>query len=251
MKSKLKSIAKLIFPIVFWLLVWEILSLIISNDYFLPSVPLTFKTLFTLLKTSEFYKIIFLTLFRVISGLLLGIVLGILLASLCHRFELAKILVTPMMSVVKATPVATFIIVLWVLFTKYFSAAALAVFIAVLMVMPIVWQNTVDAYNSIDPKLSEVCDVFEFSFKKRVKLLIFPALTKYIFPAVITSTGLAWKSEIAAEIIAYTKHSIGQEINDAKSHYQSEEVFAWTLVVILMSILLEFGVKKLLSRYTK
>lgn len=251
MKSKLKSIAKIILPIAFWLLVWEILSLIVGNDYFLPSVPLTFKTLFILLKTSEFYKIIFLTLLRVISGLLLGIVLGILLASLCHRFGLAKILVTPMMSVVKATPVATFIIVLWVLFTKYFSAAILAVFIAILMVMPIVWQNTVDAYNSIDPKLSEVCDVFEFSFKKRVKLLIFPALTKYIFPAVITSTGLAWKSEIAAEIIAYTKHSIGQEINDAKNHYQSEEVFAWTLVVILMSILLEFGVKKLLSRYTK
>lgn len=255
MKSKLKTVSKIIIPLLFWLFVWEILSLIVAyfigTDHFLPSVPRVFKALVSLFQKWVFYKSVLLTLLRVIFGLVLGIVLGVVLATLSHKFEYARIIISPFMSVVKATPVATFIIVLWVLFTKFFSAGALAVFIAVLMVMPIIWQNTLDAYNSIDIRLSEVCDVFEFGFKKRVKLLVFPAVTKFIFPAVITATGLAWKSEIAAEIIAYTKYSIGQKINDAKEGALYDEVFALTLVIIVMSLLLEFGVKKLLSRYTK
>lgn len=251
MKNKLKLSLKVILPVLFWFSVWEILSLVIGNDYFLPSVPLTLSALWSLLKTGSFYAIIFMTLLRVIGGLIVGIALGVVLASLCHRFEIAGIIVTPMMSVVKSTPVATFIIVLWVLFTRYFSASLLAVFIAVLMVTPIVWQNTLDAYRSIDKNLTEVSEVFRLSYKKRMRLLVLPALVKYIFPAIITSTGLAWKSEIAAEIIAYSKNSLGQLINTAKNHYLSEDVFAITLVIILMSILLELGVKKLLGRYVK
>ena len=255
MKNKLKTVSKFIIPLLFWLSVWEILSLIVESiigtDHFLPSVYSVFLALASLLQKWVFYKSILLTLLRVILGLVLGITLGIVLGTLSHKFEYVRIIISPFMSVIKATPVATFIIVLWVLFTKFFSSGALAVFIAVLMVMPIIWQNTSDAYKSVDSKLSEVCDVFEFSFKKRLKILVFPAVAKFIFPAVITATGLAWKSEIAAEIIAYTKNSIGQKINDAKEGALYDEVFALTLVIIVMSLLLEFGVKKLLSRYTK
>ena len=115
--------------------------------------------------------------------------------------------------------------------------------------MPIIWQNTMDAYSSIDKNLLEVTEIFEFSSKKRFKILIFPTLKKLLYPAIITSAGLAWKAEIAAEIIAYTKKSIGQGINDAKYNMDTPTVFAWTLLIILFSILLEFGTKKLLRRF--
>ena len=119
------------------------------------------------------------------------------------------------------------------------------------MVMPIVWQNVSDGFSAIDRELSEVCDAFEFSYKKRMKLLIIPTLSSYLFPALITSVGLAWKSEIAAEIIAYTKSSVGAMINDAKYNFETPKMFALTIIVVIMSLLLEAFTKFLIRRYRK
>ena len=171
--------------------------------------------------------------------------LGFILAIICKKFSLLEALVTPTVTIIKATPVASFIVLLWVML----SGDALSIFIGFLMVMPIIWQNTMDAYSSIDKNLLEVAEVFEFSATKRFKILVFPTLKKFLYPAIVTSAGLAWKAEIAAEIIAYTKRSIGQGINDAKYNMDTPTVFAWTLLIILFSILLELGTKKLLRRF--
>lgn len=247
MKNKIISVARIIVPLLFWITVWQILSMIINHTYFLPSVPDTFSALFMLLRTEKFFKIVFLTMLRVIIGLTLGIVFGILLAFLSHISDIVKDLTTPLMSIIKSTPVATFIIILWVMM----DGSSLAVFIAVLMVMPIIWQNMMDGYNSINRELSEVCDVFEFSFTKRMRILILPTLIKYLIPGIITASGLAWKSEIAAEIIAYTKNSIGQHINDAKYNFDTATVFAWTLIIIVKSIVIEKITRYFLGRYRR
>jgi NitT/TauT family transport system permease protein len=64
-------------------------------------------------------------------------------------------------------------------------------------------------------------------------------LIKYLIPGIITSAGLAWKSGIAAEIIAYTSDSIGREIYNAKAFLESERMLAWTMVVIILSLIFE------------
>ena len=116
------------------------------------------------------------------------------------------------------------------------------------MVMPIIYQSTYNGLDSIDKELSEVAEVFKFSAGKRLMLLTLPTLKKFLPASIITASGLAWKSVIAAEIIAYTKRSIGQGINDAKYNMDTPTVFAWTVVIILFSILLEWVVKKLIGR---
>lgn len=244
MNNKLISTSKIIIPILFWISVWEIVSLIVNNSYFFPTVTDTFSSLLTVISSKTFFKVVLLTFLRVVTGLLLGIVIGTLLAFLAHRFAVIETILSPIITIIKSTPVATFIIIFWVIM----DGDMLSVFIAFLMVMPIIWQNLMDAFDSIDKNLSEVCDVFEFSFAKRMRFLIFPALLKYFIPGVITATGLTWKSEIAAEIIAYTKNSIGQYINDAKYNFDTATVFAWTLIIITMSTILEKITKYLLRR---
>lgn len=244
-KATLLRAAKIILPIAFWLLLWQILALIVNRSFLIPTVPETFLALVDLVYSKDFFKVILLSLARIVAGLFLGIAAGILLSFLSYKFEAINLLVSPLISIIKSTPVATFIVILWIML----SGNALTVIIAFLMVLPIIWQNLMDGYKSIDKDLSEVCDVFEFSFSKRMRILVFPALMKYLIPGIITATGLAWKAEIAAEIIAYTKNSIGQEINDAKYFYETPTVFAWTFVIIVMSIFLEKLMKYLLGRF--
>ncbi len=248
MKNKIKSLAlRVILPLVFWLTLWQITAMLVNHEFLFPDIPQTLTALFLLLKTKEFYLAVLLSIIRVIVGLLLGIVAGIALATASNYSNVASALITPIITVIKSTPVASFIVVLWVLL----SGDALSIFIGFLMVMPIITQNLLSGFAAIDPQLSEVADVFEFSPTKRFKLLTLPTLKKYLIPAIITSTGLAWKAEIAAEVIAYTKRSIGQGINDAKYNLDTPTVFAWTLVIIMFSFILEVCTKKLLRRSEK
>ena len=230
--------------LLFWIGVWYLASFLVDSVLLLPTPHDTLFALLELLCTPEFYNAVLSTLLRVALGLFFGIAAGVILAFLSYKFVFLKNVLSPAISVIRATPVASFIVLLWVLL----SGNTLTVLVAFLMVMPIIWQNTLDGFSSVPTELIEVADVFEFSFKRRFKVLILPVISNYIFPALITSVGLAWKSEIAAEIIAYTKNSIGMYINDAKTFLMTPTVFAWTAIIVIMSILLEIAIRALLRR---
>lgn len=248
MKSKiLKPVFRIILPLAFWLLAWQTIATLIDNSFLFAGIPETLGALSVLLSDVGFYSAVLLSALRVILGLVIGIISGIILAMLCNRFSLLSALILPIITVIKSTPVASFIVVLWVMM----SGDVLSVFIGFLMVLPVITQNMLDGYDAIDTELSEVADIFGFSTIKRFRLLVFPTLKKYLVPAIITASGLAWKAEIAAEIIAYTKRSIGQGINDAKYNMDTPTVFAWTVIIITLSISLEGLTKYLLGRVKK
>ena len=244
-KNKLKRTLIYAIGLLFWIGVWQISATLLDKPYLLPTPSATFAALGEVLLSKSFPKVVGLTLFRVLLGLTIGIVMGVLLAFLTNRFTPASAIVSPIISIIKSTPVASFIVILWVLF----DGGTLAVIVAFLMVMPIIWQNLTDGFSAIDKELSELCTVYNFSYIKRLRLLIIPTLLDYFIPALITATGLAWKSEIAAEIIAYTKHSVGAMINDAKYFLETPKVFALTMIVVIMSLLLEGLTKYLLRRW--
>lgn len=245
MQNKLKNIClKLLLPLAFWLAIWQISAMAVGSSFLIPTIPDTLLALGKLFCDASFYSAILLSLIRVICSLALGIFAGILLGFICHKFTVAAAIFLPIIKIVKSTPVASFILLCWVLM----SGDALAIFVGFLMVMPIIYQSTYNGFDSIDKELSEVAEVFKFTAVKRLMLLTLPTLKKFLPASIITASGLAWKSVIAAEIIAYTKRSIGQGINDAKYNMDTPTVFAWTVVIILFSILLEWVVKKLIGR---
>ena len=187
---------------------------------------------------------IFTSILRVVLGLFLGIILGTSLAALSHYSSTANAILTPIMSIIKATPVACIIVLLWIKMTY----SELTVFVVLLMVMPIIWQNAVNAYQSIDNDLLEVALVFEFTAFKKFRLLILPALLKYLIPAIITSIGLAWKAEIAAEIM--TNSNMGRLIYNYKNvTYDTASIFAWTILIVTFSIIFEKSAKYVLGRF--
>ncbi len=236
-----------ILPIIFWLAVWEIVAFLYAKPYFLPGFFETVRALIRIIGTDGFFKIVFLTLIRIFIGIILGTATGIILAVISHKISLVHSLISPINSIIKATPVASIIILLWV----SMNGNTLAIFISFMMVFPIIWQNIYDGFGAIDKELIEVSRVFEFCFKKRMKYLVLPSLKKYFLPAFITSIGLAFKAEIAAEIIAGVRNSIGQMIYYAKDAPATDEMFAWTIVGIFFSMVVEGLAKLILTPKSK
>ena len=247
MKSKLISIAKFILPIALWISVWQICAVRLDFSFLLPTVPQTLKALWETILNAGTYEILFLTLKRVVLSLIFSILLGGVLAIASAKYEVVKISISPLISVMKSTPVTVISVLLYLLL----PGDTAPIVIALLMTMPVIWQNLMDGYNSIDNNLREVCDVFEFSYGKRLKILILPALLKYFFPALITSVGLAWKAVVSAEILVHTVDSVGEMIYESKYNLDTARVFAWTLIVIVLSISLEKLTKFLVKRYNK
>ncbi len=243
MTNKVLKLVRITASALIILAIWEIGALIVNDSYFLPGFLETFSALIVLLSQNMLFMPVLVSLARVLLGLVLGIIAGVLLATASYFLPLANDLISTLISIMKATPIATIILILW----YALSDASLAIFVVILIVTPVVWQNVYDGYKSISLEMLEICEAYEASAAKKMKILYLPAATKFLIPSIITSIGLAWKAEIAAEIMTYS--NIGRSIQDFKTtSYDTASVFAWALVIVVMSILLEYLTKFVLTR---
>ena len=189
----------------FWLIIWEIASSLIEQELFLPSPISVLQALFELGVNSSFWLSIFNSFSRIVFGFLIGMISGAVLAVLSYKSRLMYELISPLMKVIKSTPVASFIILalVWV------SPDYLAVLIAFLMVMPVSFSNLIYGLKSTDEKLLEMARVFHLSRWKCIKAIYFPAVLPFVISAVSIGLGFSFKSGIAAEVIGKPANSIG------------------------------------------
>ena len=113
------------------------------------------------------------------------------------------------------------------------------VFISFLTVTPIVWSAVLTGLDNTDPKLLEMAKVFEYSRITKIRKLYIPTLIPYIKTAMVTGAGFAFKSGVAAEIIASPELSIGRSLQEARIYFETAELLAWTAVIIVLSMIFE------------
>lgn len=221
--------------VVVWLIIWEGASLLINEELFLPSPVRVAVRLFQLLPEALFWSAVFFTLFRILLGFLLSVLTASILASLSYRFPLVSILSSPLVKTVRATPVASIVILVLV----WVHSRNLSVVISFLMVFPVVYTNILEGLVSTDKDLIEAAGVYRITRLKRIRYIYLPSLSPYIQSAISTSLGLAWKSGIAAEVIGLPDGSIGERVYEAKIYLSTPDLFAWTVVIIILAFLFE------------
>lgn len=218
-----------------WILVWEGISLGVSQELLVPSPISVFARMFQLLQTALFWQITAITVSRILIGFLSGVVLGVLFAVLTSISPVAYAFFKPVLSMVKATPVASFIILALV----WIQSGRIPEFISFLMVFPIIWGNVFKGIDQTDRNLLEMAKMYHVRKSGIIKKIHINSVLPFFIPAAMTSMGLAWKAGIAAEVLAIPKFSIGKEIYDAKIYLETIDLFAWSIVVIIISVILE------------
>lgn len=220
---------------VFWLLVWQGIHLWIGKDILIPSPLSVLQKLFEFFGEWEFWLSVGTSLFRVISGLLLGTVLGIIIAVLTAKSSFIKTLFSPVLHIIKATPVASFIIlaILWL------QVENVPIFTSMLIVLPAVWANVEKGILSVDPMLMQMGKAFRLSKKELFFRITVPSVKPFFIAAMNSAVGMAWKAGIAAEVICPYRDSIGSALHDSKIYFETVDTFAWTVTVILLSVVFE------------
>ena len=246
MKFVRKSI-KFLLILLFWLGVWELAALAVGQELFMPTPISVIACGARLIVTPLFWHTVAISILRIVIGTVIAIILGTLLATITSRAKILHDLFYPMLTIVKATPVASFITlaIIWM------GARKLPVFICALMVFPIVWAAVSDGIAAIDKKHKELAQVFGFTAKKKFKLIYIPTIAPYFLSACKTSVGLAWKAGVAAGVLAVSPDSIGKQLFNARTYYEIPELFAWTITVIILSLVIELAMTKLFESLGK
>lgn len=239
-----KTLIKIALPLAIWLGAWQLAAMGVGQSLLLPRPGEVLGRLGQLALTGGFWTTCLATLGRVFLGGALGALLGAGVAALSAWREPAGWVLGPLMRIVRATPVASFILLIWL----WCKSAWVPVVIAALMSAPVVWAATAQGIATTDPRLLEMARAYRFTPGKTLRLIYIPSARGAVVTGCRTALGLAWKAGVAAEVLCRPRLALGSEVYRAKLTMETADLFAWTAAVIGLSFLVEWALGRLMER---
>lgn len=234
-----KTIIPTILSILFITLAWQFVAIQIGYPAIFPPIENLLKELWLLLVSENFLQHVLTTITRGLLGFCLAFIFAMFLSILSGFNSFTKAFMQPILVVLRSIPVISFVLlaILW------FSPAQLPVFIALLTMFPILYQNILTSIEQTDKHLVEMATVFG---KKPVKCFLnvyIPASKSGIYDGISTAMGFGWRAIIIGEVLAQPIHGIGTAMKNAQAFINVSELIAWTVIAILMSSIFELCIK--------
>lgn len=234
-KNNIMLILKKIAVLTVWLCIWQAVSTVTGLAFLLPGPVTVFLTLRNYLHTSLFYKIVFYSLKKIGSGFFMAVVLGIILGGIASAAKAVKEFLKPVVLLMKALPVAAFIIIMLI----WFGSENAAVYIGFMVVFPMVYQAVNDGVSAVDKKKLEMAEIFNFSAIKKIRYIYIADILPFLNSSLQVAAGMCWKAGVSAEVIGLVKNSIGEQLYYSKLYLMMPDLFAWSITIMVMSFLFE------------
>ena len=246
------KILRVVIPLAFWLGVWQLGALFMDwrtaghGSLLLPGPLEVAVRLWALMREGPFWQAAGMSLGRIFAGFLLGAALGTLAAAATAAWAPAEWVLSPAVKVVRAVPVASFIVLVLLWAPTTGSVPAI---VSGLMVLPVLWGNVTKGVAETDPLLLEMARAYRFGRGRTLRLVYVPSVLPYFASGCATALGLAWKAGVAAEVLCLPRLAIGTRLYRAKITLETPDLFAWTVTVVVLSFLLERALGALLRRW--
>lgn len=217
------------------LAIWKVVSVLVGAEIIVPSPENTIIALFGLVKTKSFYTIIASSLYRGLIGFAISFILGVIFGFLSginkkffHIFE-------PFLVIIRSTPVITIILIAMI----WFKSGNVPIFASFLMSFPIICTNVIEGIRTVDVKLLQMAKIYNVKRSRIITGIYIPSLVPFIISAISTAFGIGWKVVIASEVLSQPRYAIGTSLQNSKIYLNIDEVFAWTLVAIILGYIFE------------
>ncbi|MCR4618358.1 MAG: ABC transporter permease subunit [Lachnospiraceae bacterium] len=217
------------------LLLWQLAAVCVDSDILLVGPWQVLVRLFSIWRDESFFTAVGFSLLHIFGGYILGLLLGCALACAAYKIKAVKIFLWPYMATIKAVPVASFVVICLV----WLSPARLSIFISFLIVLPITYQNTLTAMEGLDKSLTDLAKLEKLSYVRSLRHIFLPNTASQIKSTASLTAGIAWKAGIAAEVIGTPHFSIGRQLYLSKIYLATDDLLAWTVVVVILSVLFE------------
>ena len=247
MKTFIKNNGLYIFGIIILFLLWEIIALLYNNDIVFPTIGEISQSFIGDVISANGLKVFLNTILRLLISISISVMLAVIMTVLSRFSIKIKKITTPLITILKATPVAAFIIIILVIIGHEKSSTI----ISILVMFPILYEGFYNSCNAISNDIKDEVKTISKVNISVLKKVYLPIMMPYIITCFLQTISLGVKSLIMAELITQPKYSIGRELLQYKNALNMSGILAWTMVLIIILIVVEIVLNNIKNKIEK
>ncbi len=217
----------------FLLIIWQVAAQLLDSQILLPGLVPVFSTLLKLMSDPVFTPNVLFTVLRALESFLIIVVTATILGVLSGRYQLLSVALRPFVTVVKAVPVMSVILLAFI----WFTSSTVPLFSAFLMGFPVMYLQIEMGVKQLDSNLLEMCNLYGFSKKTKITYFLVPSMVPYFVTGARTTLSMVWKVVIAAEVLTVPRYGVGSRMQLSQVQLETDKVLSWTLIAIFLTAL--------------
>lgn len=225
-----------IFSILTMIVVYVLASLVVDQSFILPKLNEVWNSFILIITANDFLIIIFSTIARFLIGVLISFIISFILSSLAYNNHEFREFMEPIYIFLKTIPNITYIIVSLI----WLGRDGSVILVSLLSIFPLMYNSFLSAYLNIDKELIDFTRLYNFSYSYKFFKVYLPLIRKDMIIAINNSLSLAFRVSVMAEILGQVRVGIGKAMYYAKINYLMSDIFAWTIIIIIISALIDF-----------
>lgn len=235
MKYSWKSKLYTLLSCVFFIGLWQSIAIIINNDIYIPRIQQVIEAINLIFKEQNFMKIILNSFYRTMLSYILALIFSMILGVLGVVYPFFHYLMQPINSFGKTIPT----LVLVVLSLVWFDKDKTPFVVGVAITFPILYEGIRNSLMQIDKKIIDMTKIYEVSLKDKIKKIYLPVMKFYFMSIFVSTFSLTFKVVIAGEVHGQPKFGIGSQIQLEKVNFNTSGIFAWIVIIVIISLVLE------------
>ncbi|MFO7881033.1 MAG: ABC transporter permease [Kosmotogaceae bacterium] len=223
---------------------WFIGSVIVGNELLLPGPIKTIQRLTELFISGEILSPLLFTALKALGGLSLALFFSLIAGFAMGLIEILYEVFKPIIITLQAIPIVSWLALAILWWGVGFRSPLYIVF---LTLFPIITINITEGVRNVDKKLLEMARVFHLPKKVIFKDIYFASAIPFIISSLRISSGMMWKTVAVAEFMVGIS-GLGRMISDSKYALNTTDVFAITVLLVILGIISEKIFDKLSRR---
>lgn len=230
----------------FVLLGWQLLSLQYSQ-VIIPSPLETWRAFTKIVCSGELAENLKITFSRQLTGLFLGLTIGTVTGVVAGIFKKVELMMQPTITFLLSVPAIIFVTMAMVWFGM---GTKMTAFLVTLLIFPIMHLNTASGINSIDPGLKQMADVYRMPPFRQLSKIYLPGMRGHLITGFSLGLASSLRLTIMSEMLG-AADGMGQRIYISRAYLETEKLFAWVVVLLIILMLLEFFLIRPLKKWTR
>lgn len=235
-----------VFTILLLFISWIIISTIKKNPLIFPSVNQIFTKFVELFRNNNL-TIIFSTLMRLFITVIIALCITFIIMILYIRIPISYQFFSPLIKIMRSVPFLSISIFIILIFGSQNSPYI----ISLLVVLPVLVEGVKGGIDYIDDIIKDDLKMLSINYFQKLFYVYIPIILPSIITSLLQVFGLGFKVIVMGEYFSQTSMSIGKELFIAKSYVEMDSVIAWTIIIVLISSIIEILINVARKRLIK
>lgn len=229
--------------VAFVLAVWAIASMN-APAFVLPSPARVWQATLGLMGSATFLADVGVTFGRVLAGFLFAAVIGTAMGMVLGANRKLGEFFEPILAVMNTISSA-----IWAIFALIWFGLSnwTTIFVVFMTAFPLVLTNVWQGTRTVNVEFIELAHTFRMSRLQVLRKIYLPTILPHFFSGARLAFGFGWRVSLVAETLGASS-GIGYRLRQAADLVQTDQVFAWTLMLVLMMVVIESVVLKPMER---